>query len=72
MATAGSFVSTSIGVAVVAVVVVGVVLPIMAGLTIPEGMANASIITTIVNILPVLILVGVMLLVVGVMYKNKN
>lgn len=61
-----------IGVAVVAIVAVGIVLPIFAGFTIPEGMANGTIISTIVEILPVLILVGVMLLVVGVMYKNKN
>lgn len=72
MANPGAFVSTVMGVAVVAIVVVAVFIPIVSGLTIPEGMANASTIETIVDILPVLVLVGVMLMVVALMYRGKQ
>lgn len=66
------FTSGVINIVVALIVVIAVAVPIVGGLTIPEGTANASALTSLVGIVPLLLVVGVVLACVGMFLYKKS
>lgn len=60
-----SFSKVAMEVVISVILLAAVCIPILGGMTIPEGTANASIIETLIGIIPVLLAVAIIL---GVVY----
>lgn len=56
----GNFVGAIVGLSV-GVILTAAILPVIAGVTIPEGMANASAIESMFGVLPILFVVGLVM-----------
>lgn len=56
----GGFVTTLIGV-LVGAVILGAMLTTFAGITVPEGLANASAISSMIGLIPLMAAVGLLL-----------
>lgn len=56
----GNFVGSIVGLSV-GVILTAATLPVVAGVTIPEGMANASAIESMFGVLPILFVVGLVM-----------
>lgn len=66
MAGMSDFTKVCMEVIVSVILLVAVCIPILTGMTVPESMANADIITTLMTIIPVLLAVAIIL---GIVYS---
>lgn len=66
------FTSGVIDIVVALIIVVAVAVPIVGGLAVPKGIANEAALTSLVGIVPLLLVVGVVLACVGMFLYKKS